>query len=100
MIVDLAAKETGLAVSYIRLFRYHTAAPQLRPGTSCPELIAGGGQAAAEGPRGEKERTGNGEWKMKRGCDRVEEMISDRGDRGLDYPENLDRGVEGGTDHG
>lgn len=27
-------------------------------------------------------------------------MLSGRGDRGLDCPENLDRGVEGATDHG
>lgn len=100
MAVDFVAKETGSAVSYSRLFLYHTVAPQLRPGTSCLELIAGVGQAAAQGPRGEKGRTGNGDWKMMRSCGRVEGMISGRGDRGLDCPENLGRGVEEGTDHG
>lgn len=100
MVVALVAKETALAVSCSRLFLYHTAAPQLRPGTSCQELIAGVGQAVAEGPPGEKVRMGNGELKMTMGCDRAEEMISDRGGKGLDYLKNLDRGVEGGTDHG
>ena len=99
MVVDDLGKETGLAVSYSRLSLYRTTA-RLHPGTSCPELIAGVGQAAAEDPRGEVGRMGNGDWKMTRGCGRDEEMLSDRGDKGWDCPKNLDRGVEGATDHG
>lgn len=99
MLVELLAKETGLAVSYSRVSLYRTPA-RVRPETSCPVLIAGVGQAAAGGPRGEGETMGDDDQIMKRRCDRDAEMPSGRGDRGWDCPENLDRGVEGATDHG
>lgn len=53
ILVDLLGKETGLAVSNSCLSLYRTPA-RVRPGTSCPVLIAGVGQASAEGPRGEE----------------------------------------------
>lgn len=99
MLVEISGKETGLAVSYSCPSLYRTPA-RVRPGTSCLVLIAGVGQAEAEDPRGEGERMGGGDWRMKRGCDRDVEMLSGRGDRGLDCLENLDRGVEVVTDHG
>lgn len=99
MLVEISGKETGLAVSYSYPSLYHTPA-RARPGTSCLVLIAGVGQAEAEEPRGEGGRMGDGDPRMKRGCDRDVEMLSGRGDRGLDCLENLDRGVEVVTDHG
>lgn len=99
MLVEISGKETGLAVSYSCLSLYRTPA-RVRPGTTCRVLIAGVGQAEAEDPRGEGERMGDGDRRMKRGCDRDVEMLSGRGDRGLDCLENLDRGVQVVTDHG
>lgn len=99
MLVELLAKETGLAASYSCASLSRTPA-RVRPETSCPVLIAGVGQAAAGGPRGEGERMGDGDQTMTRRCGRDAEMVSGRGDRGLDCLENLDRGVEGATDHG
>lgn len=104
MLVEILAKETGLAVSYSYVPLYRTPA-RVRPGIGCPVLIAGVGQAEAEDPRGEdprgeEERMADGDRRMERGCGRDSEMLSGRGDRGLGCLENLDRGVEGATDHG
>jgi hypothetical protein len=99
MVVEDLAKETGQAASYRRLCLYRTAT-RLHPGASCPGSIAGVGQAAGGHPRGEAGRVGKAGWKMSKGCDLDEEMLSDQEDRGLGCPKNLDRGVAGATDHG
>lgn len=99
MLVETLAKETELAVLYSCVPFYRTPA-RVRLGTSYLVLIAGVAQTAVEDLRGEWERMGDGDRKMTRRCDRDVEMLSGRGDRGSDCLENLDRGVEGATDHG